>query len=255
MNRTVPDRAAAAAARFNQQIVTRFENPINKALGHGNTRNSLVVQTLSYFSLMRNTGSHSLTHSVVAIEKAVRRLLTSHDGNQAAHYLPGQIHINGTLPWGLIGDRPTGLRLECLFAAEEDLPPDFNKADSAAEKTGLCEAFRVASLGVLHDPGPRTPHHASRNLIRRIYDDIWIPQSLNAFSVASAQKEARGGIPEPQYDEYRNIINIEEISAAGEGWRFDEQHRILERYSEAMRTPPPDLGDEKIGQIEREFLP
>jgi hypothetical protein len=163
MSRTVPSREAAAAARFNQQTVIRSVNHIQQALGHSNSRNSRVVQALTYFSLMRNSPQHNFLSSGVAIEKAARQLFRSHDGHQAAHYLPGQIWIDLRYPWSFINHRPTGLRLECLFADVEDLPADFNKADSAAEDKGLCDAFRAASEVILHHlvHEPRTGPAAS----------------------------------------------------------------------------------------------
>jgi hypothetical protein len=92
-------------------------------------------------------------------------------------------------------------------------------------------------------------------LIGRVYDDIWVPRALNAFSLARAQKEDRAGVPEPQYDEYRNIINMDEIAAVDEGWDFDNQERILQRYAETMREAPADLRDDKVASIEHEFEP
>src|SRR5438132_8548339 len=144
MARTVPDRQVAAERRFNQQTVIRSISSVKQALGHSNSRNSRVVSTLCYFSLM-SSAQPNLVNQPVSIQAAIRQLFRSHDGNQAAHYLPGQIIINTQFPWHLISDRPTGLRLECLFADVENLPPNFNKTDSSAEQKGLLETFRKAS--------------------------------------------------------------------------------------------------------------
>lgn len=254
MARTVPDRQAAKAARFNQLVVQRFVNPVAQAVGHSHSRNSRVVQTLCYFSLMRNTGQHSFLHYAIAIEKAARQLFHSHGGNEAAHFLPGQIRIKDEFAWRFISDPATSRRLECLFGDVENLPADFNKADSAAEEKGLCEAFRHVSEVVLRDASQRTPNHANRDLVRRMYTDIWIPKATDAFSAASLQKETRAGNLEPVFDEQRNIINLDEISAA-DTFSFDEQKRILRRYMESMHTTPVDLRDDKMTAIEKEFKP
>jgi len=257
MARTVPDRQAARAARFNQLQITRFVNPVTQALGHSNSRNSRVVETLCYFSLMRNCGRHNFLNVPVLIEKAARQLFRSPGGSQAAHYLPGQIRINTDFAWTFISDPSTSRRLECLFAAVENLPADYNKADSAAEEKGLCEAFRhVSEVVLVRDAGRRNPNHASRELIRRVYLDIWIPHATNAFAAAAYQKDARADIPELVKDEWGNFVNFEEHCAAhGEGFHFDEQKRILERYMESLRTAPPDLRDDKMTAIEKDFKP
>ena len=257
MSRTVPDRQAARAARFNQLQVTRFVNPVMQALGHSHSRNSRVVQTLCYFSLMRNSGRHNFLNVPVLIEKAARQLFRSPDGNQAAHYLPGQIRIRKDFAWTFISDPATSRRLECLFADVENLPADYNKADSAAEGKGLTEAFRhVSEVVLVRDSGPKNPNHASRELIRRVYQDIWIPHATNAFSAAAYQKDERADIPELVKDEWGNFVNFEEHSAAhSEGFHLDEQRRILERYMETLRTPPADLRDDKMTAMETDFKP
>lgn len=250
------DQAAVQAARFNQKVVERLVNPVAQALGHSNSRNSRVVQTLCYFSLMRNSGAHNyLTYSVL-IEKAARQFFNSTGGNEAAHYLPGQIRLNSAFAWTLIAHPTTSQRVECLFSDVENLPSDFNKADSAAEKQGLCESFRHISEVVLREASPRTPNHANRDLIRRLYNDVWIPQATNAFSAAAFQKGERAGIPDLVKDPHGDFVNWEEHSAAHEsGFRFDEQKRILQYYMESLRTPPVDLRDEKMTPIEKEFKP
>lgn len=255
MARTVPSREAAQAARFNQKVVVRFVNPVQQALGHSKSRNSRVVQTLEYFSLMRNNCAHNFLLSSVEIQKAARQLFKSNEGYQAAHYLPGQIRFENEFPWAFLTHRPTAVRLECLFADVENLPADFNKADSAAEDKGLREAFRHAAETVIRETGPKKPNVASRDLIRRVYDEIWVPQARIAFAEAAMQKELRADIPDLIYDEYRNIVNLEERQAAMENFNFDEQKRILQHYSESMRDSPPDLRDDKMAAIEREFKP
>ncbi len=253
MARTVPDREAAKAARFNQITVERFVNPMVQALGHSQSRNSRVVQTLCYFSLMRNSGTHTFLNSLVEIEKAARQLFKSPGGNQAAHFLPGQIRIETQFPWHFISDRNTGTRLECLFADVENLPADFNKADSAAEDKGLREAFRTASEVILRDAGPKKPSQVNRNLLMRVYDEIWVPRATSSFFAASTQKEERAAIPQLEYDEQGNITNLEERGEAD--WSFDTQRGILQHYLDSMRDAPTDLRDDKISAIEREFKP
>lgn len=255
MDRTVPDRQIAAERRFNQQIVIRSVSSVQQALGHSNSRNSRVVSTLCYFSLMSST-QRNLVNQSVSIHAAGQQFFRSHDGNQAAHYLPGQIMISTRFPWHLISDHPTGLRLQSLFADVENLPPNFNKTDSSAERKGLLETFRRASEVILHDMTPKGGGHINRDWVRRIYDEVWVQGATKAYFDALAQKELMPGVPELEKDSEGNILNLaERTTAPDSAWNFDEQKDILKRYIETMRTAPNELLDGKMAEIERNFKP
>jgi hypothetical protein len=254
MARTVPDAQRASEARFNQLEVQRSVSSVQQALGHSNSRNNRVVDTLCHFSLMASA-QRQLVSSPVSVEKAARQLFRSTDGYQAAHYLPGQIKIANEFPWRLISDRPTSVRLECLFGEVENLPANFNKADSAAEQKGLLETFREASQTVLHDVMPKGAVRINRDLVRRVYEDVWVKGANNAFFAALAQKEMKPGIPDLEKDEEGNITNLAERSGSGSQWNYEDQKDILNRYIETMRTAPDELRDGKMAAIEQAFKP
>jgi hypothetical protein len=251
MKRSVPKGDGPRDARFNQLLVTRFVTDVSKATGHSNSRNSHVAQVASFFSAIR-TASPDLTTARVFIEAAQRQLFRSPNGYQAAHYVPGQLKIGSQLPWMLIPNSSARLRLEYLFADVEHLPAAFNIADSAAEEKGLCETFRAAGEAVLRDPFPSPKKGmVNRPLVRRIYDDLWVPGAAVAYSEAALQKRLVSEVPALEYDEEGNISNLEERGEADPS--RDEEMRILQLYREALRTPPPDLKDEKMAEIERVF--
>lgn len=269
--RTVSDREKAAERRFNQLKVQRFTSDIHKATGHSLGRNSRVVEVLSYFSLM-GTSKPDLVHAKVGIEAAVRQLFRSPQRapktfeaealglrdapHQAAHYLPGQILIATALPWTFISDRLTSRNLENLFGDVEHLPADFNKADSAAEHQGLVETFREACEAVLRDPLAGAANRINRDRVRTVYDEVWVTGANRAFDFAIAQKELKPQVPEPHYDENRDIDNFDEISAAPESaFHVGEQIRILRRYAETLRQAPNDLGDARLSSLEQSFKP
>jgi hypothetical protein len=82
--------------------------------------------------------------ATVTCTKAIRQHFTSSraEGKQAAHYLPGQLRINSRCPWEFIVDWRTAQELEGYFGDVEDLPADFNKADSAAEAYRTVEGLK-----------------------------------------------------------------------------------------------------------------
>ena len=207
MTRTVPSADAARDARFNQLIVQRTISNVNHALGHSTSRNNRVVDALCYFSLM-SSSRRDLVRLQVCVEAAARQLFRSTQGNQAAHYLPGQIRITTKFPWQYISDKPTSTRLECLFGEVENLPANFNKADSAAEQKGLLETFRVVSEAVLHDPAPKGAMRINRQLVRNAYNDTWVKGASKAFLTALMQKGAMPGVPKLEYDAEGNIANL-----------------------------------------------
>jgi hypothetical protein len=250
MYRPRPKGDGPALARFNQLQVERLTSDVARALGHSRSRNSRVVQAAAYFSLIRSVAPN-LAVAQVMIEAAKRQMFSSTDTFQAAHYLPGQLRIDDEFPWIHVPGPTARLRLEYLFADVEHLPASFNKADSAAEGKGLCEAFRQVGEIVLHDPQKPQQGKVNRSLVRRIYDEVWVPGAIQAFGNAVVQKESVNEVPDLEYDEQGNITNLEERCAAD--WSRHSEVAILQRYAETMRSPPPDLRDDKLLEIERVF--
>jgi len=250
MNRLVPKGSEPALARFNQLQVQRFTNDISKAIGHSNARNSRIVQAACFFSLIRSTAPNWAAMRV-SVEAAQRKMFSSPGGYQAAHYLPGQLKISDQLPWSLLSSVSARQRLESLFADVEHLPAAFNKADSAAEDKGLRETFRSLGQAMLHDPLPGRTGLINRGLIRRVYDELWLPGATKSYSDAIAQKNLVNEVPALERDEEGNLLNLVERSAAD--WSREQEIDILQRYREALRTPPPSLQEGKILEIERTF--
>lgn len=251
MVRRVPKSELPALARFNQLQVERFTNDVSKAIGHSHSRNNHIVQAACFFSLIRST-SPDLARARVLVEAAQAQMFRSSSGYQAAHYLPCQLLINKDQPWLLAPTTTARERLEGLFADVEHLPAAFNKADSAAESKGLRETFRALGEAALCDPRQPRKGAANRELVRRIYDQVWVAGASKAYGEAISQKTTVNEMPALQYDADGNIANLEERGEA-DGSR-EEEIRILQRYREALRTPPAELQDGKIAEIERLFI-
>jgi hypothetical protein len=256
MYRSVPKGSGPAGARFNQLKVVRYTPDVGKAIGHSASRNERVVQAACFFSLIRST-TPNLGAARVLVEAAQRRLFSSREGYEAAHYLPCQLTIQASagakaeLPWNYVPNPNARQRLEYLFADVEHLPAAFNKADSAAEAKGLRETFRLLGENILGDPMAPTKGVANKTLIRRLYDEIWAPGALESYNAAIAQKTLVCDVPPIEYDEEGNIKNLTERGTAD--WSRDDEVAILQRYSEALRTPPSELSDGKITKIESLF--
>lgn len=255
MYRSVPKGSGPVEARFNQLSVVRYTNDIFKAIGHSTARNARVVQTACFFSLIRST-TPDISLARVLIEAAQRRMFSSPEGYEAAHYLPCQLTIqaagsaNAALPWNYVSKPNARQRLEDIFADVENLPTAYNKADSASEAKGLRETFRALGENVLRDPTTPLKGRANKALIRRLYDEIWTLGALKSYDAAVAQKMLVSDVPPIEYED-GNITNLTERSTAD--WSRENEVAILQRYSEALRTPPPDLSDGKIADIEKLF--
>ena len=254
--RNVPTGSGPEAARFNQLSVTRFGSDIVKAIGHSTSRNERVVQAACFFSLIRST-TPSLGAARVLIECAQRQMFSSPEGYQAAHYLPCQLMIqvagdaNGRFPWNYVPNPNGRQRFEYLFADVEHLPAAFNKADKAAEDKGLRVAFCALGETVLRDSTIYKKGTVNKPLIRKLYDDIWVPLALKSYDVAIAQKTLASDVPGLEYDEEGNITNLSERSTAD--WSREDEIAILSRYKEALRSEPSGLSDGKIVEIETVF--
>jgi hypothetical protein len=81
---------------------------------------------------------------VFSLKGAAVQDATAGSGEQAAHVLPGQILIDGNPPWALAYGDATKVAWLARFMVTSAVPVSFNTADSAAEKAGLKEAFRIA---------------------------------------------------------------------------------------------------------------
>lgn len=253
--RSAPNAGLAREARFNQQIVERFRSDPRAALEHANFRNDRVARVLCYLGALRALGRIRETASV-ACEAAQRQHFSSSGAHQAAHYLPGQILVDGAFPWRLIQDPRNRLRFESLFADVEHLPANFNKADSAAEDKGLKEVFAQACQAVIRRTSRPKVGLLDRAAARDAYLLTWRPGAERAIRAAMQQKDSRPHLPELQKDRWGNILNLEERGNAGEAqWRIEEQLNILRHYLASLQALPPALSDAKMTQFEREFAP
>ena len=101
-SRTVPDRAEAKIERFRHKTVQRFSSDTRRALGHGAARNGHVAEVLCFMALVRDPARRKRALSPlpgVTCRAATRQFFRAENGEQAAHLLPGQIAIDGVLPW------------------------------------------------------------------------------------------------------------------------------------------------------------
>ena len=252
-NRTVPDADAAKDARFNQLTVERFRADARAATEHSTFRNDRVVRVMCYIGILRGLG-HIRDNARVDCIAAQRQHFSSPDGHQAAHYLPGQIRIDGVYPWNLIKDPRTRIQFESLFADVEHLPADFNKADSAAEACGLKDAFARTCQALILRVNQLSGGGLDHRAIREVYQGTWHPAAEQAFRVAMQQKSSLPHLAVLQKDEWGNILNLEERgNATAAEWRIEEQINILRHYLSSMQTQPPELSDFKMSEFEREF--
>jgi len=243
--RTVSNRAEARYERFRHLVVERHVFDPAAAMAHGASRNGHVAEVLCFVALLRDPARRVrplLPLPAVTCTAAERQFFSASGDNEAAHLLPGQIKIDGMLPW-LFLSGTAARRLESLFGHVEPLHADFNKADSAAEANGLTEAFAGACRHVL------TGTAATEQEIVHAYSRIWAPEALAAFAAAEAQKRRKPTPPpvvygEPGGPDYNTILNLtEREDAFGDEsiWATYQQLSVLGYYKASMDNPPPEL--------------
>jgi len=187
--------------KFNDEVATngafsegvqRFRNERDLAKDHIMGRNRRVGELLCYLNLMR---SHNLLpgNARIFCEAAIYQDYESSDSNQAAHYLPGQIIIkvggqDGHDPSYFVKDTGTRKAIGALFSRVQDLPSDFNKADSYVEKytrPGLKQILAEICRSVIRAQVP------SGNRVGPVARDAfkeWIQRSLKAYLAAINRK-------------------------------------------------------------------
>ncbi|MCP5198092.1 MAG: hypothetical protein H6974_15140 [Gammaproteobacteria bacterium] len=271
MDRKQPNKQHARNAEWSDKEVQRFESYSTMALSHAMGRNGRVVKILCYLSLMRCAGNitANASRNVVA---ALWQNYSSTAGNQAAHYLPGQLMINSQQLSNLIKDPQTRNKINCLFGDVEDLPADFNKADTQAEAKGraggFCEAFREAARYVIANntslPNTKNASVSSnidRTVVRYAYQNVWIPKARIACHNALLKKAEKYTKPEIEYGtkggfEYGMITNLSARENASQyKVSINCQQEIIHHYLRSFDKSwePSELCDTAMNELARGF--
>lgn len=247
------------------KMVEHFQTDLAAARSHSLGRDRRVGQVMCYLSLMRSAGLVA-SSSLVTCTKAILQHYASSraEGRQAAHFLPGQLKINGRNPWNFLQDRRTAEGLKGLFGDVEDLPADFNKADSAAEAyrsvTGLKEAFAYSCRRVIQDPKPLQGRKINRALVRNAFTD-WTNRSRAAYQKALGQKSTKVNVPPLKVGRaggmhYREL-DPDNIQARQEAMHRDRhylsQTDFLKQY--LATAGHENLTEYLMDEIERTFRP
>ena len=260
----------ADSERWRDQDVQRFQTYHEQALNHAYGRNERVAQVLGYLSLIRSTGGLEPVEAVavpempsapaiddIKVTRAEFQNYQAPEGMQAAHYLPGQLKIRGQNPSSLVKEFATKVALDRLFADVETLPANFNKADSQAERSGLCRAFAASAETVI-----RAHHRAKGRIDRSVIDrayGTWRVEARNAFAAARERKAEKYTMPDVRYNtadptRFHEITNLAEREAATVyQWAVTVQRDILRWYEEAFGRPPRALGGDELLALERSF--
>lgn len=247
------------------KMTERFQSDLAVARSHSLGRDRRVGQVMCYLSLMQSAGLIVKIATVTCTGAARQHFSSSRaEGKQAAHYLPGQLRINGQYPWYFIGDWHTAREIESLFGDVEDLPADFNKADSAAEAyrsvEGLKQSFAQSCKVVVQDPQPMEGNRINRILVRRAYND-WVARSRGAYEMAVIQKKTRVDVPplkvgEPGGLEY-GMLDPANIQARHVVMHRDRhyiaQTEFLKQYLATVTSQ--NFTDFLMNEIEQKFRP
>jgi hypothetical protein len=250
-----------AQKRFGDQGIERPTSGRRAALEHAHGRNQRVAEVLCYLGLMRAAGTISATSGLVKVKKAEFQNYHGPAGTQAAHYLPGQLYIGPRLVSAYIKDDGTRVRLDGLFGDVQTLHPDVNKADSQAERDGLCDAFAAASDAVIRASTPPAAGRIDRSTLQDAYAKIWVPRARAAFLRAMGRKGEKYTMPSVRYGapgtaDYRTIVNLEDRVPKSEYERAtDEQQDILRWYIEGLEMSPRALSAANVFELERSFRP
>jgi hypothetical protein len=260
MARTTVSQDHSSEAKFGKRI-ERFRSDLDAAKSHSIGRDRRVGQVMCYLSLMRNTGIIDHRTSVTCTAAARQHFTSSRaEGKQAAHFLPGQLRLNGRFPWLLLKHQATALKLEGLFGDVEDLPADFNKADSAAEAyqsvEGLKRSFADACKIVVNHPDSAGGAKVNRTLVRLAFQD-WLNRSKRAYQNALIKKKTKVNVPALKRgvgQEYGMLdsVNIRDRSnAMHRDHHYIAQVDFLKAYLEIIK--PNTLTETLISAVEKGF--
>jgi hypothetical protein len=236
-----------------------FRSERELARDHVIGRNRRVAELLCYLSLLRGH-LPALGAAQVRCEAARYQDFKASDGNEAAHYLPGQIVLalpgqTGHDPAHFVKDARTKEAIGALFSRVQDLPVAFNKADSYVEQytqPGLKELLARACRKVL--AAPSQPGGKVAPVVSEAYGD-WVRASLQAYSTAINRKTDIAGLNEnplppgtapsalddgtlephmykpDRADLYERAVRKNKVGeTTATVWDYDQQIRIIEYY-------------------------
>jgi hypothetical protein len=244
----VSDPELAALAEFLGSI-ERNANFRQQAFNHNLGRTIRVVKLLVYLGLLRRSGK-PLAGKMVQCQAAIRQNFSSSESMthmglptgpmQAAHFLPGQVRIDGRPLWEYVNPMVRA-KVEFLFADVEHLPVVFNQADSAAEAKGrvggLCSALAEACSTMINNPDPAAksylqPGRVPMSLLEAAYKD-WSTGATVAFQDAISSKTDKGTLPPligDRFEGYTPESIAARSTATAAIWNREIAVRVLRYY-------------------------
>src|SRR5271167_663330 len=184
--RTQFSSQVSAEGSFTELEVQRSLSDVALARTHAVGRNRRVGSVLCYLSLMK---SHDLLPkgAEARVVGAEVQDFKAADAYQAAHYLPGQLKFSipgkGAIePWNLVKNAATASEIASLFSAVQNLPANFNKADSYVEmhaKPSLKLVFAEV-CGIILRETSRPPGKTNVGSVRGAYEQ-WIHRSTLTY--------------------------------------------------------------------------
>lgn len=294
--RLIPNRAARQEARdeLKMQMLTRRqwvpvspgsshfvpligfdpETARGQATSHVAGRNARVIDVLCCLSMMASASKSGagpdrlagLARAVLTCDGAVLQDFKAKEPNEAAHFLPGQVRINGLFPWDYLSGGASRVFLMKRFSAVEIRDEYFNAADSAAERgpSGLKEVFAEASRIVVRDPAPPSDGRINRDLVARVFERLWIPRAIGAIEIAREETLDKltdetllvaPHAPHSREDgpQYQEAVNPRQVK------KLEEIYQTLTFSGEAASSPATQPGDsekrETFAQNETKFRP
>lgn len=271
----------SADGRFTELLVQRSVSDMALAHTHAVGRNRRVGAVLCYLSLMKSRDLVPKGAQVKVVGAKIQDFKSA-EGYEAAHYLPGQLKISVSgrqdiEPWNLVKSAATASEIASLFSAVQNLPANFNKADSYLEmhaKPSLKLVFAEVS-GIILRETARLPGKTNVESVKGAYKQ-WIHQSMLSYRAAinrkidiaeldelppaTAPAVRKNGAVEPHELNLSLVDLLKRAVRKGESgeststvWDYSEQVRILGHYLTASQDCA--LSDMMIRDIESRFRP
>ncbi|MCP4627253.1 MAG: hypothetical protein GY850_27635 [bacterium] len=272
-----------AEGTFSEVTVQHFRSDRALAQDHVIGRNRRVGQLLCYLNLMRGANLFP-ANAQVACKAARYQDYKSIAGNQAAHYMPGQVFIavRGQKAQDLsyfVKDEKTKNAIGALFSRVQDLPANYNKADTYVEqftRPGLKAILAEVCREVIREQAPSLGNRVGWIVIDSF--NHWIMRSSQAYAYAIDCKTRiadleenpvpdgtrpailEDGTLEPHLfdparaEAYRRAVKRNKRGeTTATIWDYSEQIRILKWYLEF--TKGTTLSSRIIEDVKQRFRP
>lgn len=235
--------------RHPREQATIEQKRVILAQTHTKRRNELMYELLCCLSVMASAARHGRpNHQLASLETMhtdnTGAWVINHSGpspQNLAHFMPGQLTIDGLPPWSRVDDIDTQLHLWNLFGdgqvlldlhnqshtRMEEIKIKIEKVDDIKEQEvkGLKGLMALCAQRIINDPQPMPGNCVNVLRVNHVMEKLWLPYHKKAAQLALVDKRGKDQTVRPQREWDPELCDyvIKNIDAWRRFWRVSPE--------------------------------